>query len=103
MWPAAAGQFPFATFAINVSGSALIGVLMVVIVEVGFTHRLARPFLGTGVLGGFTTFSTYAVGVQRLVVDGATLVGLGYLVLTPLTALVAVWAGTVLARRMWRK
>ena len=102
-WPTETGSFPWATFVINISGCAVIGALMVVIVEIGFGHRLVRPLLGTGVLGGYTTFSTYAVDVQQLVAGGAPLVALAYLVLTPTAALGAVWAGTVLARRVVRK
>jgi fluoride exporter len=102
-WPTEPGGFPWATFAINISGCALIGILMVIVVEIGFGHRLVRPLLGTGVLGGYTTFSTYAVDVQQLVAGGAPLVAIGYLVLTPTAALASVWAGTVLARRMVRK
>ena len=43
---------------VNTSGCLLIGVLMVLIVEARQGHRLVRPFLGVGVLGGYTTFST---------------------------------------------
>jgi CrcB protein len=83
---------PWTTFAINVSGCLLIGVLMVLIDELWPPHRLLRPFLGTGVLGGYTTFSTYAVDVTR----GAG--GLAYLVGTLLGALAAVYAGMVVTR-----
>ena len=65
-----AGGFPWTTFWINVVGCAVIGVFMVVITEVWAAHRLVRPFFGTGVLGGFTTFSTYAVDIQQLVDGG---------------------------------
>ncbi len=66
-WPTAAGAFPWTTLVINVWGCAVIGVFMVVITDVRAAHRLVRPFFGTGVLGGFTTFSTYVVDAQRLV------------------------------------
>ena len=66
-WPTPTGGFPWATFAINVTGCALIGVLMVLITEVWLRQRLLRPFLGTGVLGGYTTFSTYTVDIQQLI------------------------------------
>src|SRR4051812_151660 len=59
-------RLPWATFLISAFGSLLIGVLMVVIVELLDAHRLVRPFLGVGVLGGFTTFSTYAVDALLL-------------------------------------
>ena len=98
-WPNAAGAFPWTTLAVNVVGCALMGVLMAVSAARG-THRLVRPFLGTGVLGGFTTFSAYAVDVRQLVDAGRPGAGLGYLALTPLTALAAVWAATHGTRRV---
>lgn len=55
-FPHAVDRFAWATFGINVSGCLLIGVLMVLVTEVWSTRWLLRPFLGTGVLGGYTTF-----------------------------------------------
>jgi len=92
------GTFPWATFVTNVTGCLLIGVLMVLITEVWAAHRLLRPFLGTGVLGGYTTFSTYVVDVQRAAGAGAPWVALAYLSLTLITALPAVWCGTAVTR-----
>ncbi|TRV74658.1 CrcB family protein [Streptomyces sp. 130] len=105
LWPAAAGGFPWTTFAVNVTGCAVIGVFMVVVGEVWAAHRLVRPFFGTGVLGGFTTFSTYAVDVRQLVAGGRTGTGLVYLGVTPLAALAAVWGAVRLTRRVlaWRQ
>ena len=68
-WPTPAGGFPWTTLAINIVGCAVIGVFMVLITDVWTPHRHLRPFFGTGVLGGFTTFSTYAVDIQQLVDD----------------------------------
>jgi CrcB protein len=98
LWPTPAGGFPWATFAVNVVGCLLIGVLMVLIGEVWSAHPLARPFLGVGVLGGFTTFSTYAAEVRELLRPGTVLVGFGYLAGTVLGALLAVLAGVRLTR-----
>ncbi|MEO3791821.1 CrcB family protein [Nonomuraea sp. B10E15] len=98
--PAGPADFPWATFWVNVSGCLLIGVLMVVITEVRRAHRLVRPFLGVGVLGGYTTFSTYADGVRQAVEAGAPVTGLVYLVGTLLAALAAVVAGMWLTRRI---
>jgi fluoride exporter len=92
-FPAAPTGFPWATFAINVSGCFLIGVLMALIAGVWSDQRLIRPFLGVGVLGGFTTFSTYVVDIQRLVNAGAPDVALTYLCTTIVAALIAVFAG----------
>ncbi|WP_428933960.1 fluoride efflux transporter CrcB [Streptomyces sp. ACT015] len=104
-WPAGSGGAPWGTFATNVGGCAVIGVFMVLITNVWVAHRLVRPFFGTGVLGGFTTFSTYAVDIQRLIDGGHARVGLAYLAATLLAALTAVWLGATLARRAlkWRQ
>lgn len=104
LWPATPGTLPVTTLLVNVVGCALMGVLMALITEPGSPHRLLRPFLGTGILGGFTTFSTYAVDVAHLVETGRAALGLTCLAVTPLAALSATWcalAGTryLLARR----
>jgi fluoride exporter len=92
-FPAAPDGFPWATFGINVTGCLLIGVLMVMITEVRTVHPLTRPFLGVGVLGGFTTFSTYIVDIQRLVTAERPVTALAYLLGTLAAALTAVWLG----------
>src|SRR4051812_30393826 len=94
-----ADGWPLATWLINVVGSLLIGVLVVVVTEVVSAHRLVRPFLGTGVLGGFTTFSTAMVEVVALQRAGEPLLGLGYLVGTAVTALLAAALGAAATRR----
>ncbi|WP_436847167.1 CrcB family protein [Streptomyces buecherae] len=97
LWPTEPDAFPWTTLGVNVVGCALIGVFLVVLQEAWQAPPLVRPFVATGVLGGFTTFSTYAVDVERLVHDGEVATALGYLALTPLAALTAVWgaaAGT---------
>lgn len=103
-WPTPAGAFPVSTLAINLVGCALIGVLMVLTTEVWSGQRLIRPFLGTGILGGFTTFSTYTVDVQRLVAGAHANTALLYLTLTPIGALLAVWVTATATRRLinWR-
>ncbi|MFZ4266702.1 FluC/FEX family fluoride channel [Streptomyces arboris] len=101
LWSAAGGGFPWTVFAVNVSGCALIGVLMVLTVERGrVTHPLVRPFLGVGVLGGFTTFSTYAADVSGLLVRQELLMAVAYMAATVVAALAAVWAGAVVTRRL---
>jgi fluoride exporter len=97
-YPRPAGGFPWVTFAINVSGCLLIGVLMVLVTEVWPGRRLLRAFLGTGLLGGYTTFSTYIVDAQHLLAAGAARAALAYLAGTLLAALVAVQAGIALTR-----
>ncbi len=96
--PLPADGFPWPTLLINVVGCAVIGAFMTVLTEVWRAHRLVRPFFGTGVLGGFTTFSTYAVDIQRLMLAGRAPAALGYLAATLLAAMAAVWAGATAAR-----
>jgi CrcB protein len=90
--------FPWTTFAINVAGCLLLGVLMVLVTEVWTSRPLVRPFLGVGVLGGFTTFSTYIGESKRLVDAGAAGIALVYLAGTVVAAVAATWVGLNLAR-----
>lgn len=105
LWPVAAGSFPWTTLWTNTVGCAVIGVFMVLITDVWAAHRLVRPFFGTGVLGGFTTFSTYAVDIQKLVDGGHARTGLAYLAATLCAATAAVWLAATATRRLvaWRQ
>lgn len=85
--------FPWSTFGVNVLGCLLIGVLMVLLTRVRVGHPLLRPFLGVGVLGGFTTFSGYVADVQQAVRAGVPATALAYLTGTVVTALAALWVG----------
>ncbi|MDG4823167.1 CrcB family protein [Asanoa sp. WMMD1127] len=102
-WPAPLGGFPWATFVINVTGCLLVGALMVVVTDILTGQRLLRPFLGVGVLGGYTTFSTYAVESRDLITAGAPGTAAAYLVGTLLATCAAVFVGMTAARFVaWR-
>ncbi len=101
LWPTGTAAFPWTTLTVNAVGCALMGVLMVLVTEVWSAHRLLRPFLGTGVLGGFTTFSTYAVDIQRLADAGEPLLALTCLAGTVLAALATVWGAVVGTRALF--
>lgn len=94
--PHGPGQLPLSTLLVNVSGALLIGALMVA-VEARPGARLVRPFLGTGVLGGYTTFSTHVVDVQHLLEAGRPGWALLYLGGTLFGALAAVGIGAAAA------
>jgi len=97
--PHAAGGFPWGTFGVNVSGCLLIGVVMPLAGELWRGRRLVRPFLAVGLLGGFTTFSTYVVDVRQLVAAGSPGAAVLYLVGTPVAAVLATWVGAAASSR----
>jgi CrcB protein len=90
--------FPFGIFAVNVLGCAIFGVI------VGAAERRvplsldARAFLLTGVLGGFTTFSTYAFNSVSLMRDGQWSFALVNMIGQVVVGVAALWAGIMLAR-----
>ncbi len=99
--PVPSHAIPWSVLWINVSGCLAIGVLLVLLTEVAADPQpLLRPFLGTGVLGGFTTMSTYADHVFLLVRTGESIAALGYLTGTLAGALLAVTVGVVLTRKL---
>jgi fluoride exporter len=94
-----AGQgFPWAIFAVNVSGCFLLGFLMVYLLEVWPPRRFLRPFLAVGLLGGYTTFSTYSGGVMTLLVGHRPALADSYALSSVVVALVAAWLGMRTAR-----
>lgn len=90
--------WPWATFAENLAGSLLLGALLVVVVERGRGHRMARPFLGVGVLGSFTTMSAYGLETQQLVLAGRPVLAAAYAGATLLGAMLSVLLGVRAAR-----
>ncbi|NUT98116.1 MAG: CrcB family protein, partial [Saccharothrix sp.] len=73
--------------------------LMVLITEKWQAHPLARPFLGVGVLGGFTTFSSYTNDFRHLLTSGGVLEAFAYLVVTLVAAVGATALAVALTRR----
>jgi CrcB protein len=92
-------SWPWATFAINVSGSLLLGYLLATI---GTAHGYARPLLMTGFCGTFTTFSTMQVEILTMLERHSYGLALGYVCASVLAGYAAVWAGGACARRSAR-
>lgn len=93
--------WPYGTFAANVLGGFLMGVLVSVLAfRGGADQERFRLLLGVGVLGGFTTFSAYslevALMVERRAYGAAALYSLGSVVLS----VAALFAGMILMRRL---
>ena len=91
------GRFPLGTLFINLSGSFLIGVLMTLLTERWNLHQNFRLFLVVGVLGGYTTFSSFEYETFQLVRDGARWMGLIYVMGSVVLGYFGVWLGAVLA------
>ncbi|MGS4947197.1 fluoride efflux transporter CrcB [Meridianimarinicoccus sp. RP-17] len=93
---AAGPGFPWGTLAVNVAGSFLMGVLIVTLAHLGGT-RFA-PFLAVGVLGGFTTFSSFSLDAVTLYERGALGAAAGYVGGSVVLSLAGLVAGLALAR-----
>jgi fluoride exporter len=97
--PSSPGGWPEATLLVNLTGCLLLGVLVGAVSARFPGQAWPRPLLGTGVLGGYTTYSTFAVDVVRLVDDGAAAVAAGYVVASVVGGVLAAAAGMALGRR----
>jgi len=95
------GAFAWSTFLVNVTGSLAMGVLVVWVLSMARPHPWLRPFLGVGVLGGWTTFSSYALDIHAMVQAGHGLVAAAYLVGSLVVGLVAVGLGITLGERLF--
>jgi len=69
-FPTAAGTFPGTTFAINITGSFVLALLLVLVLEIWPPTTYVRPFAAVGFCGSYTTFSTWMVDADRLIVKG---------------------------------
>jgi CrcB protein len=90
--------FPWATFLINITGSAVLGFLVTLLLEQFPRGRLARPLLGTGFIGAYTTFSTFTVEAGLLVRAGHPATAAAYVLASVAAGLAAAWAGMIGAR-----
>ncbi|HEY0961386.1 MAG TPA: fluoride efflux transporter CrcB [Pseudomonadales bacterium] len=102
-WVYNAGPFPgqksiVATFVINVAGSLLIGVMYVLVTERALLPDAWRSLVSIGLLGAFTTYSTYSLDALQLLQQGMVSTALLYLFGTMLVCLLAAYVGVQLAR-----
>jgi fluoride exporter len=91
--PRSSGGWPWATLAVNLLGCLLIGVLLAVLAARRPDDDRLRTFLGAGVLGGFTTYSAFAVEVADLLRAGVPVLAAGYVAVSVVGGLVGVAAG----------
>lgn len=91
-------DFPYATFLINVSGCLAIGVLATLAEASVGIRTDGRLFWLVGVLGGYTTFSTFGYESLVLLRDGSSLLAAANVIGHVVLGLAAVWAGAAIAR-----
>ncbi|CAN5490799.1 N/A [soil metagenome] len=93
-------KFPFPTFLINVTGSFLIGFLMIVFADKVAVNENVRMAVIVGFLGAFTTFSTFEMELYGLMRDRQLIMAFAYLALSVLLGFAAVVAGVAVGRRV---
>jgi fluoride exporter len=93
-------SFPFGTFFVNVLGSFLMGVLAAVLLARGEGDQSVRLFLGTGILGGFTTFSAFSLDLWLMLARGTAVPALGYALLSVVGSLAMLVLGVQAARAL---
>jgi CrcB protein len=96
--PHSPGAWPWSTLLVNLVGCLALGALLAVLLARYPHSPWLRPFLAVGVLGGFTTYSTFAMDVVRLTGSGHPVLALAYVLASVLGGTCAVVAGLVTAR-----
>jgi CrcB protein len=98
--PAGAGEWPWATFAVNVLGAFLLGYFVTRLQERLPPARYRRPFLATGVCGALTTFSTVQIELLKMLDGGHLALAAGYAAASVAAGFVAIALATSLTRRV---
>lgn len=94
------GRWPWPTFTVNIVGTFLLGYVVTRLVERLPLSRYRRPILGTGLCGGLTTFSTMQVETIKMIQHHHYGLAAGYTAASIVAGLLAVYAATVLVRRV---
>lgn len=92
--------FPYGTLFVNVSGSLLIGLLSVIMLERFNIGPEWRAAVMVGVLGSFTTFSTFSLETLNLLEQGELIAAITNVLLSVVVCLIAVWLGVVIGRQI---
>ncbi len=104
--PPAANGWPSATFLINISGAFVLAVLLEALSLHGPDDGLRRRIrlgVGTGLLGGYTTYSSFMVETALLGGNGQHLIAFGYAAISVVLGLVAAWAGIATVAALHRR
>lgn len=86
-------RFPIGTFAVNIIGCLMVGILAGLIVKHHFFSPEVRLFLFTGIAGGFTTFSAFGMETFYLLRRDEVLIAGSYVISSVVVGLVVLWVG----------
>ena len=92
--------FPYGTMSANILGSFAMGILVAWLAAKGTGSETARLFIGVGLLGGFTTFSSFSLDAMNLLRDKGITPFLSYVLISVIVSLLAIAAGLWLARKV---
>ena len=92
------GTFPWGTFWINVTGSFALGLFLAVVLRRYPSARYLRPFVASGFLGSYTTYSTFAVETDLLIRNGRAAIAAAYVVASVVIGIAAAALGARLGR-----
>ncbi len=91
-------DYPYGTLAVNLIGGLLMGALVGVLARASNGGEAWRLLLGVGLLGGFTTFSSFSLDAVTMIERGQGAVALGYVLVSVIGSIAALFAGLTLAR-----
>lgn len=92
--------FPYGTLVVNVLGSLAMGVLAILLIERVSTGPELRALLLIGLLGSFTTFSTFSIETLNLIEQGGLFKAGLNILLSVMLCLAAAWVGTLIGRQL---
>jgi CrcB protein len=101
-FPVGPGSWPWPTFAVNIVGAFMLGYFVTRLQERLPTSAYKRPFLGTGVCGALTTFSTVQLELYKMIETDQWALATGYMAATIVVSFVAVAGATAMVRRVRR-
>lgn len=94
------GDFPLATFCINITGSFVLGLLFIIFSRAGSDAAYLKNLITTGFLGAYTTYSTFTYEIVNLIQDGEKSIAVKYFLASVIVGLIAAFLGMALAEHL---